>query len=103
MLQPRSRLSEPTAHCRGLYERRVLLSKSRTREAPTRMERRVGRCSSATPILKDRALEVCVCVMGNATDGARCAVCLGEGLRTSWAWSHSFSHQTIEVDKMTPT
>lgn len=52
------------------------------------MERRVGRCSSATPILKDRALEVCVCVMGDATDGARCAVCLGEGLRTGLTHSH---------------
>lgn len=58
MLQPRSRLSEPTAHCRGLCAGRAILSKSRTREGPTRMERRVKSCSSAPPIFKDRALEV---------------------------------------------
>lgn len=64
MLQPRSRLSEPTAQCQGLYDRRAILSKSQTREAPTRRERRVRSCSSATRIFKDRALELRVDVDG---------------------------------------
>lgn len=58
-----------------------MLNESQTGEVPTRMERRTRNCPAAGCAHVQGQYPRVGVVMGNATDGAVCVMCLGAGLR----------------------